>query len=127
MTMTTAVDDIFADARQLHASALERLAADDVRDAAEKAWCATKRAADALLLAKTGTVPETTRQTSNGLRRLAKANESEASLVERYYRWQGLLHGECFYVGLCEPVEDIAQAIYETLDYIADAERLAAG
>ena len=44
---------IFADVRQVHAQALERLEQGDVRDAAEKAWCATKRATDALILART--------------------------------------------------------------------------
>ena len=49
---------IFADARAVHAQALERLEQDDIRDAAEKAWCATKRATDALILARTGENPQ---------------------------------------------------------------------
>ena len=48
------------DARAMHDSALEQLAAGDIRDAAEKAWCATKRATEALLLAVNGEVPPTT-------------------------------------------------------------------
>lgn len=48
------VRELFTDARLMQTQALERLAADDIRDAAEKAWCATKRATDGLLLAKTG-------------------------------------------------------------------------
>ena len=44
--------------------------AGDVRDAAEKAWCATKRATDALILARTGREPETSRETSQELRNL---------------------------------------------------------
>ena len=57
--MTTAtiqdqVDEIFADARRMQTQAVERLEAGDLRDAAEKAWCATKRATDALILARTG-------------------------------------------------------------------------
>ena len=43
--MTTAVaqdrvDELFADARDVHAQAVERLEQGDIRDAAEKAWCA---------------------------------------------------------------------------------------
>ena len=33
---------IFADARRMHDAALERMAVGDIRDAAEKAWCATR-------------------------------------------------------------------------------------
>ena len=51
------VSEIFHDARALHNSALERLESGDIRDAAEKAWCATKRATDALILARTGEEP----------------------------------------------------------------------
>ena len=51
------VQEMFDDARGMHGEALERLAAGDIRDAAEKAWCATKRATDALILARTGEDP----------------------------------------------------------------------
>ena len=44
---TDQVREIFADARALQADALEMLALDKVRNAAEKAWGATKRATDA--------------------------------------------------------------------------------
>ena len=47
MVATDRVTEIFADARAVHADALRLLAAGDIRDAAEKAWCATKRATDA--------------------------------------------------------------------------------
>lgn len=61
------VTELFADAREVHAQAIELLARDDIRDAAEKAWCATKRATDALILARTGEEPVTTARTSDGL------------------------------------------------------------
>ena len=38
------IDELFADARQMHSQAVERLEQGDIRDAAETAWCATKRA-----------------------------------------------------------------------------------
>jgi len=53
MLTTDQVTAIFDDARGVHADALRLLEAGDVRDAAEKAWCATKRATDALILART--------------------------------------------------------------------------
>ena len=53
-TRTNRIDEIFQDARELQADALEMLALGKVRNAAEKAWGATKRATDALILARTG-------------------------------------------------------------------------
>ena len=37
-----------------------------------------------------------------------------------------VLHGDCFYTGLCEPIEDTERLIRETADYIEQARRLAA-
>ena len=62
-TIYDRVEVLFADARQVHAEALIWLEQDDIRDAAEKAWCATKRATDALILARTGEEPGTIAQT----------------------------------------------------------------
>ena len=127
MVATDRVKEIFDDARAQHHAALERLAAGDIRDAAEKAWCATKRATDALLLARTGREPESSTETSSGLRQLSGNDSriSALSLVSRYYTRQGHLHGDCFYCGLCEPLDDTERRIRETADYIRDAEQLA--
>ena len=125
MIMTVDVARIFADARQVHTEALDRLAQGDVRDAAEKAWCAAKRATDALILARTSEEPERSTDTRIGLERLANADERARSLVGRYYSRQSLLHGDCFYLGICEPMETIERRIRETLQYIQDAEVLA--
>ena len=108
-------------------AALERLSVGDIRDAAEKAWCAAKRATDALILARTGTLPPRSPATSRGIRRLAASDASLESLRERYFDRQRDLHGECFYTGLCEPLDQTERLIRETADYIADAERLAGG
>ena len=61
MLATDRVSNIFADARAVHADALRLLEAGDIRDAAEKAWCATKWATDALILARTDEAPEFSR------------------------------------------------------------------
>ena len=50
MVATDRVLEIFTDARALQADALEMLAQGKVRNAAEKAWGATKRATDALVI-----------------------------------------------------------------------------
>ena len=70
MLSTERVLLLFKDARRLEALAQERLISGDVRDAAEKAWGLTKRAADALVLARTGEEPSTAGRTARGVREL---------------------------------------------------------
>ena len=125
MVATDRISAIFADARAVHADALRMLEAGDVCDAAEKAWCATKRATDALILARTGVEPEFSPDTTRGLVRMAAADSAINSLVGRYYSRQGHLHGTCFYLGDCEPVDEVHRRIRQTADYITDAMRLA--
>ena len=116
---------IFADARVMYEAALERLEADDIRDAAEKAWCATRRASDALILVMTGREPERVPETTRELRRLGNNDPGVALLVDRYAAMRDFLHGDCFYFGLCEPVEDTEHRIRQTSEYINDAAWLA--
>ena len=123
MVATSRVQEIFDDARLMHSEALERLAAGDIRDAAEKAWCATKRATDALILARTGEEPGPTAITSNELDSLANRDANVKPLVGRYYSRISQLHGSCFYVGICN--DQTERRIRETSIYIEDAERLA--
>ena len=125
MLVTDRVPAIFADARALHADALRLLEAGDIRDAAEKAWCATKRATDALIIARTGETPQFSSDTSRGLLRLAEADGAVNPLIGRYYSRQGHLHGECFYHGICEPADEVERRIRQTTDYINDAANLA--
>ena len=117
---------IFADARLMSDAALERMAAGDVRDAAEKAWCATVRATEALVLARTGQEPETSTAAGRRLRALVEEDRSLEGLALRYHYRQVTLHGECFYHDYCQPVV-VERLIGETSDYIRDAERLAQG
>lgn len=124
MVATDQVGEIFADAHFMFESGIERWDAGDFRDAAEKAWCATLRATNALLLARTGDLPETTGMTSTRIRLLGEADRAFENLVGRYYTRIGHLHGECFYEE--KPVtRDTERRIRETLDYIRDAEVLA--
>ena len=124
MVLTGRVQELFEDARFMHRSAIDRLDALDVRDAAGKAWCATKRATDALILARTGEEPGTTAMTSDGLDTLADEDDRIRSLVGRYYSRISQLHGECFYDGRCDSPHTLRR-IRETAEYIADAELLA--
>ena len=127
MTTTTPIAaDIFADARLMHSEALEQLRAGDVRDAAEKAWCATLRATGALILARTGEEPLNTTATRHRLDALAALDSEVKILVGRYHTRQTTLHGDCFYLGL-PPTPDTLRRIRETDRYITDAERLSGG
>ena len=125
MLTTDRVPGIFADARAVHADALRLVEAGDIRDAAEKAWCATKRATDALILARTETEPEISSDNSRGLAVLAAEDQVFRHLRRRYHSRQSLLHGDCFYLGICEPIDDVERRIRQTADYINDAESLA--
>ena len=124
---TTSADHtpIFADARQMQEAALQRMAAGDIRDASDKAWCAAKRATDALILARTGQLPPKAPDTTRSLLKLALDHPEIASLRDRYSARRDILHGDCFYTGLCEPVDAIEALIQETADVIQDAQALA--
>ena len=125
--MTTAEADsatIFADAWSMREAALERMAAGDYRDAAEKAWCATLRATEALVLARSGDGPRTSTFAGRRLRAIARTEPALKELRDRYLVRQAILHGECFYHDYYDP-EEIEELIHETADYIQDAESLA--
>ena len=126
MVATNRVKELFDDAHQVQVKALELLAQGDVRDAAEKAWCATKRATEALVLARTGNEPQTPAQTTAGLRTLAYNDERFVPLRFYFNACVKELHVDCFYDGHCEPVEEMAATIEQSARYLADAERLAA-
>ena len=124
-TMARTASELFADARFMHSEALRQLEAGDIRDAAEKAWCATKGATDGLILARTGADPRTTARTSDELDSLAHRDSNVKPLVGRYYSRISQLHGSCFYDGICN--DQTERRIRETADYINDAEGLASG
>ena len=122
MTVTSVqhrVDELFTDARQVYEQAIERLEHGDIRDSAEKAWCATKRATDGLILALTGEEPVTTAATSDGLDNLARETPETKSLQGRYYSRLGQLHGACFYDRRCN--QETERRIRETITYVNDA------
>lgn len=118
------VDELFADARDMQAQATACFDRGDVRDAAEKAWCATKRATDGLILARTGEEPVTTARTTDELDAFVDREPAAESLLGRYFSRLGQLHGACFYDKRCNPQTE--RRIRETAQYISDAEVLAA-
>ena len=124
MVATHRVSTIFADTRAVHADALRMLEAGDIRDAAGKAWCATRRATGALIPARTEHEPEMSSDTSKGLAELATQDQEFRGLRRRFHARRSALHGDCFYLGICEPFDDVERRIRRTDDYITDAERL---
>ena len=125
MLETERVSYLFADARDLYQDALEMLDQGRMRNAADKAWGATKRATDALILARTGEEPRTSGQTMRMIRQLRRQDPALEPLRLRYGHRQSFLHGACLYDGILEPEDDIIADVRETLDYIRDAEAMA--
>ena len=125
MLETKQVDFLFEDARTLYDDALEMLDQGRLRNAAEKAWCATKRATDALILARTGTEPRTSGRTARMLQQLRRQDPSLEQLRLQYGARQYFLHGRCFYDGILEPAEDIIADVRETIEYIRNTETMA--
>ena len=125
MLGTTQADLLFADARRLYEDALEMLDQNRLRNAAEKAWGATKRATDGLILARTGKEPRTSGQTARVLQQLRRQDSSLEQLRLKYGARQYFLHGRCFYDGIVEPADAVIADVRETIDYINEAEAMA--
>ena len=117
--------EIFSDARVLYSDAMEMLEMGKLRNAAEKAWGATKRATDALILARTGREPRSSGQTIRGIRSLGRTSAEFRQMELRCTNRAQVLHGLCFYDGNCEPSDLTRRDVRETIDYIEDAESLA--
>lgn len=85
MTTTTDwVSELFADAEALYGDALEMLAQDRLRNAAEKAWGATKRSTDAMVLARTGDEPQSAGQARRALLRLSSEGPAFQAFQGQY-------------------------------------------
>ena len=109
----------------MYDAALQRLEAGDLRNASENAWCAAKRATSGLILERSGELTLEEPDTTRALQIMALSDPTLSNLRGRYFELLCLLHDDCYYTGLCEPVEDTERLIRETIDYIRDAERLA--
>lgn len=105
---------------------MEMLAQGRIRNAAEKAWGAAKRATDALILELTGREPARTSQTSSGIKALGRQGVVFESLRRRFDERARYLHSQCFYEGNCGPESFMINLIRDTASYIHDVEQLAA-
>ena len=125
MLETKQVSVLFADARAHYAQALDQLEQGNLQKAAGKAWDATLKATDGLILARTGEEPRDWEKTDLMIRQLALADPSLRALVTRYGARRGLLLEACVYDGITDPEDDLTADIRETRDFIKDAEKLA--
>ena len=123
-TETGSIPSLINDARSLHRSAVAQIENQDLRDAAEKAWCATKRATDALILFWTGAEPEYTSVTTREIDRLSQDDAGIADLADRYRATRDRLHGDCFYKGFLDNPSVIERNIHRVADYIETVEQM---
>ncbi len=124
-TTTDRVSELFADAQVLYSDALEMLVQERLRNAAEKAWGATKRSTDAMVLARTGQEPQSAGQARRALLRMRNDGPQFVALHGDYSIRSELLHVNCFYDGNCEPEEEMTALIRDTDSYIQEARNLA--
>ena len=124
-TTTDRVSELFADAQVLYSDALEMLVQEKLRNAAEKAWGATKRSTDAMVLARTGQEPQSAGQARRALLRMRNDGPGLVAFHGQYSIRSELLHVNCFYDGNCEPAEEMTALIRDTDSYIQEARNLA--
>ena len=113
-----------ADARTMHYEAMARLEAGDWRDAAEKAWCATRNATQAVVLEVYGEDSPRSTNIDSGIRSLAMERGGEWVRMRRDCAEAAyFLHIEAFCGGVYH--EDIPDLVRGVSDYITLVEELA--
>ena len=123
--MKKEVNEIISDAENLLTKAIEEMNV-NLRDAAEKAWGATVRATDALILARYDETPKSMRDRREKLGELIlrEPELDKLGLWERLHSRESSLHVSCFYDGECKPADVIKRKISETKNYIEDIKAL---
>ena len=124
-TTTDRVSELFEDAQSFYGDSLEMLDQGRLRNAAEKAWGATKRSTDAMVLARTGTEPQSAGQARRALLRMRTEGPELVAFHGEYSIRSELLHVNCFYDGNCEPEAEMSALIRATDSYIQEARNLA--
>ena len=113
------------DAREAQATAERLLTAGDWRDAAEKAWLATRNATAAAVLEVTGVNNSGSKGITAGINKLARERGGEWARLRQSYRDViRYLHTDAFYHG--KHRNDIGDRVRGVADYIRRAEELAA-
>ncbi len=124
-TTTDRVSELFADAHVLYGDALEILDQGKLRNAAEKAWGATKRSTDAMVLARTGAEPQSRGRLGSVLLGLGGRAPAIGIFHGQYSTRAQLLYLNCVCDGNCEPEEEMTALIRATDSFIQEARNLA--
>ena len=115
---------LMQDARSMEASALQPLAAEDWRDAAEKTWCAARNASKSLVLEVDEEATQRSTKVEVAMRNIARRRGGEWTRLRSLYsdivHW---LHAEAFYEGAY--TDDVPEYIREGSEFIELAEKLA--
>ena len=115
---------LMQDAKSMQSAALERLAEDDWRDAAEKTWCAARNATKALVLEVDEAESQRSTKIEVAMRNIARRRGGEwVRLRSLYSDIVHYLHAEAFYEGAY--TDDVPELVREGTDFIDLAERLA--
>ena len=130
MLKTPTAQTLMQDARTIHAEAETLLSAGDWRNAAEKAWLASRAATAALVWDVTGVHHQTETDISVSFSALVHQRRGQCDNQYDQYDKLSALYGylthnllyETFYDGVY--LEDIPGMIHEVADYIALAEQL---
>ena len=100
MLKNTEAEALMQDARAMQASALQRLEAEDWRDAAEKTWCAARIATKALVLEVDAEESQRSTKIEVAMRNIARRRGGDwLTLRSIYSEIVHYLHPEAFYEG----------------------------
>lgn len=97
----------------------------DLRNAAGKAWLASEKATNALILECTGREPRNERETSREISFIGRRNVDFEAFESNFIGQIHDLYGDCYIDNHCEPEDYHAEMIRNTDSFISDAERLA--
>ena len=124
MLQNPAADALMQDARAMQSTALQRLEAEDWRDAAEKTWCAARNATKALVLEVDAEEARRSTKIEVAMRNIARRRGGEwLRLRSLYSDIVHYLHAEAFYEGAY--TDDVPEYIREGSEFIELTERLA--
>ena len=124
MLLNPAADALMQDARAMQSTALQRLEAEDWRDAAEKTWCAARNATKALVLEVDEEEARRSTKIEVAMRNIARRRGGEwLRLRSLYSDIVHYLHAEAFYEGAY--TDDVPEYIREGSEFIELTERLA--
>jgi len=115
---------LMQDAKSMQSAALERLAEDDWRDAAEKTWCAARNATKALVLEVDESESQRSTKIEVAMRNIARRRGGEwVRLRSLYSDIVHYLHAEALYEGAY--TDDVPELVREGTSFVELAEKLA--